>query len=289
MTPISSLLCVTGLPRAGSTLLCQLLDMHPDIHSEGHSSPLLHCLTELRYQISDDPFLLSQLDINFERSYARLKSAYRGFMHGWFAEATQPWLVDKNRDWLNQLDLLLTLNPSARLIVCVRDLGQVIGSIEAQHQQTVLLDFPNHLANLSSYDRTDALLAKEGLVGGPLRSIEAMQDQLSSTQNLVYYMVFEDLIREPDAVMQSIFKWLGVDSIPINTTALPTKPHESDSHYRFKYCHKTHSQISSLRQHHLPPRISEELLRSFNWFYQTFYPAKLKAVSHLQNTKLPRD
>ncbi len=169
MTPSSSLLCVTGLPRAGSTLMCQLLGMHPDIYSEGHSSPLLHCLTELRYQVSDDPFLLSQLDMDFERSYARLQSAYRGFMHGWFAEATQPWLVDKNRDWLNQLDLLLSLNPSARLLVCVRDLGQVIGSIEAQHQQTVLLDFPNHIADLSFYDRTDALLAKKGVVGSPLR------------------------------------------------------------------------------------------------------------------------
>ncbi len=274
MTPSSSLLCVTGLPRAGSTLMCQLLGMHPDIYSEGHSSPLLHCLTELRYQVSDDPFLLSQLDMDFERSYARLQSAYRGFMHGWFAEATQPWLVDKNRDWLNQLDLLLSLNPGARLLVCVRDLGQVIGSIEAQHQQTVLLDFPNHIADLSFYDRTDALLAKKGVVGSPLRSIEAMQDQLPDKQNLVYYVVFEDLMREPDVVMQSIFKWLEIDSIPVNTTALPTKLHESDSYYRFKYRHKTRPQISSPRQHHIPPRISDELLRSFNWFNQTFYPAK---------------
>ncbi|HEY2397319.1 MAG TPA: hypothetical protein VGH81_15260 [Rudaea sp.] len=31
---------VAGLPRSASTLLCQLLAGHPDIHSEGYSSPL---------------------------------------------------------------------------------------------------------------------------------------------------------------------------------------------------------------------------------------------------------
>src|SRR5450432_1863588 len=31
---------VTGLPRAGSTLVCQLLAQHPEIESEGLSSPL---------------------------------------------------------------------------------------------------------------------------------------------------------------------------------------------------------------------------------------------------------
>jgi sulfotransferase len=31
---------VTGLPRAGSALMCQLLGQHPEIYSIGHSSPL---------------------------------------------------------------------------------------------------------------------------------------------------------------------------------------------------------------------------------------------------------
>ncbi|MBW4548386.1 MAG: sulfotransferase, partial [Symplocastrum torsivum CPER-KK1] len=39
---------VTGLPRAGSTLLCQLLDHHPEIDHSGHSSPLCQTLNGLR-------------------------------------------------------------------------------------------------------------------------------------------------------------------------------------------------------------------------------------------------
>jgi hypothetical protein len=49
---------VTGLPRAGSTLLCQLLAQHPEIHCEGHSSPLCNTLLGIRRMVSDDTFFL---------------------------------------------------------------------------------------------------------------------------------------------------------------------------------------------------------------------------------------
>ena len=61
---------VAGLPRSGSTLLCQLLAEHPDIHCEGHSSPLCNSLLATRRFISDDQFMLSQLDVQFDDTYA---------------------------------------------------------------------------------------------------------------------------------------------------------------------------------------------------------------------------
>ena len=43
---------VTGLPRAGSTLVCQLLAQHPEIESEGLSSPLCNLVLGVRRMIS---------------------------------------------------------------------------------------------------------------------------------------------------------------------------------------------------------------------------------------------
>ena len=73
---------VSGLPRAGSTLLCQLLGEHPEIHCEGHSSPLCNSLLATRRFIRDDQFFLSQLDIQFNTTYDHLRSAMRGFLQG---------------------------------------------------------------------------------------------------------------------------------------------------------------------------------------------------------------
>jgi sulfotransferase len=62
---------VAGLPRAGSTLLCQLLAEHPQIYSEGNSLPLCSILLRRCRGISDNDFFLSQLDTNFDRAYGR--------------------------------------------------------------------------------------------------------------------------------------------------------------------------------------------------------------------------
>lgn len=272
MNPNKQLLCVTGLPRAGSTVLCQLLGMHPGIYSTGHSSPLLPTLGQLRHNLSDNTFLLAQLDVDFQQAYGRLLPAFRGFMQGWFAETDKPMVADKNRGWLNQLDLATLLDPQCRMLVCVRELGQVIGSIEAQHQKTLLLDFPDHLASHSRYARANKLMGESGVVGEPLQAIAAMQDMPADLQQRVYYVVFEHLLQDPVAVMRDIFQWMGVEPLRIDPQQLPVKPHESDSHYRYKYRHATHASNKPVARHSIPSRIEQELRKNAGWFYQTFYP-----------------
>jgi len=266
------LIYVTGLPRAGSTFLCQLLGHHPEIYSPGYSSPLCPSLNGLRHQLSDNEFLLSQLDVDFERVYQRLLNAFRGFINGWFAESDSVWVVDKNRGWLNQLEMVSHLDPDCRMLVCVRELGQIYGSVEAQHQKTLLLDFPDHLANLSRYARADKLFGNEGVIGTPLKSIENLQDIDNRLQSRLYYVVFEHLMAEPVLVMREIYQWLNLPEAAFDPQLLEVKAHESDSYYRFKYQHKTYSSCQPPARHSIPQRIETELKKNFAWFYQTFYP-----------------
>ncbi len=276
MHPFPRILYVTGLPRSGSTLLCQLLGLHPDLYSTGHSSPLCQILMQLRHQWSDNEFLLAQLDVDFERSYGRLLNAWQGFIAGWFAETNQPWVVDKNRGWLAQIETVQTFDPEFRMLVCVRELGQILGSIEAQHAKTRLLDFPDHLANLSRYARADKLMGLDGVVGAPLKALESLQDVPESLQQHLYYVVFEHLMREPVAVMQDIHRWLGLPPSPFDPNDLPVHPHESDSHYRYKYPHRTFARIQPPAPHPVSARIAQELYKNFHGFYQAFYPGLLQ-------------
>lgn len=267
-----SVIYVTGLPRSGSTLLCQLLGLHPDIYSTGHSSPLQSILQKLRHQLSDNEFLLAQLDSDFELGYQRLLNVNRSIMNGWFAETDKNHVVDKNRGWLMNIDLVKMLDPDFRMLVCVREPAQIYGSIEAQHQKTLLLDFPDHLASLSRYARADKLFGAEGVIGAPLKAVEALQDTPTEWQQRLFYVVFEHLMQEPEVVMQEIWQWLGLPAASFNPQQLPVKAHESDSHYRFKYLHNTRTTISPPRRHNIPPRIEAEIKRQFNDFYQLLYP-----------------
>ena len=263
---------VAGLPRSGSTLLCQLLGEHPLIDAHIHSSPLFNCLTTLRERVSDNEFFLSQLDPNFDQAYQRLDRAFRGFVNGWFSDSDYDWVVDKNRGWLSQVDLVKLLDPRSKILVCVRELGQVYGSIEAQHQNTLWLDFPDNLAQLSPFDRADRLFGSSGVVGNALNALKSVQDLPSATQTDLFYVVFEHLMLEPVSVMDTVYQWLGLPAHTINPDALSVRPHESDSYYRFKYRHQTHPKISPPTRHPIPARMEQELRKNFAWYYQVFYP-----------------
>jgi sulfotransferase len=270
-----NIIYVAGLPRSGSTLLCQLLGHHPDIYSIGHSSPLNHVIEKVRDTLSDDHFLLSQLDINFTLIHERMLNAYRGFINGWFAETERKYVVDKNRAWLNTIEILNLIDPNFKMIVCLRDLVEVYGSIEAQHRKTLLLNFPDHMTPHSIYARADLLFKNDGLIGRVLKSIENLQDITHTHLNhKICYVAFESLVEKPLATMQTIYQWLSLPDISFDPQHLQVKQHESDSYYRFKYLHSTFSRIKPSAPHKVPPRIKAEILKNFDWYYQHFYPEK---------------
>ena len=275
MTP--NFIGVTGLPRAGSTLLCQMLAMHPELHCEGNSSPLCNTLLTMRRMLSDDQFFLSQLDTSFESSYAKLTSAMQGFLRGWCQDADgktegKKGVVDKNRAWLHAIELLVKLAPEAKLIVCIRELGQIYGSIEAQHQKTILVDFIDHLADYDRMGRADMLFAKDKAIGAPMISLHSVQDLPEDIQKRLYFIRFEDLMAQPAACMSHIYAWLGLSPFVINPEQLERSVQESDSHYHMKYLHKQHTRISQPKKHDIPPRIQAQIKNTCAWYYKLYYP-----------------
>ena len=264
---------VAGLPRAGSTLLCQLLAEHPDIHCEGHSSPLCNSLLATRRGISDDQFMLSQLDVQFDASYGHLKSAMQGFLHGWHAGCNKPVVADKNRAWLHCVELVLQLDPDAKFLVSIRELGQIYGSIEAQHQKTILLDFIDHLADFDRLGRADQLFAKDKAIGAPLSSIQSVQDLPQAVKDRIFFVRFEDLMASPAETMAAVYKWLGVSAHKIDPKKLTVRPHESDSHFRHKYLHRQQAKIAPPKVHEIPVRVQELIKKACGWYYEWFYPA----------------
>jgi sulfotransferase len=269
---IPNFIGVTGLPRAGSTLLCQMLAQHPEIHCEGHSSPLCNALLGIRRMVSDDQFFLSQLDNSFETSYAHLTSAMQGFLRGWHHDCKKKAVVDKNRAWLHAIELLLQIAPEAKLVVCIRELGQIYGSIEAQHQRTILVDFIDHLADFDRFGRADMLFAKDKAIGSPLISLSAVQDLPAEVQKRLYFLRFEDLMEKPAACMSHLYAWLGLSPFEINPEKLEIGIQESDSHYHMKYLHKQSERIVKPRKHDIPPRIQAQIENACAWYYDFYYP-----------------
>ncbi|HEY9658702.1 MAG TPA: sulfotransferase [Allocoleopsis sp.] len=259
-----SLICVTGLPHAGSTVLCQLLGQHAQLYSPGSPSPLCPMLLELRQSLSANPILQSQINqsqINLDSAtvHRRLLAAFQGWINGWFAEVEQEWVIDPHGDWLRHLELLQLLDPNCRVLVCVRELGQIWGAIESQHQKTLLFDLPDQLAKLTPIERADRLFAREGEIGKSIRSLEAVQDRSAALQSRLYYVVYEHLMSDPKDAIQGIYEWLELPLAKPDLQLLDSAPLELHPPYP------------------VPPRITASLQQNFRWFYEMFYPGVLEA------------
>lgn len=244
---------VAGLPRAGSTLLCRMLAMHPEIHCEHQGSPVGKLLGG-RHVAGDDPFMHSR-DDDFDIAYGHLQSAMEEFMCGWHHSAgDKKAVVDKNLAWLLCLELLLFLVPDAKLIVCLRELGQIHGSIEALHPRTM----PS--------DSIEDLFAKDKGVGAPLVALHVIPDLPKAVQDRVYFLRFEDMMEKPAACLSDLFAWLDLPPFDIDLESLATHSHESGSHCRQS------TRLATPAQHAIPLHIQAQIQNAYAWYYELYYP-----------------
>jgi len=168
--------------------------------------------------------------------------------------------------------MLLHLDPEARVLVPIRDLGQIYGSIESQHQKSILLDFPDHLADYDRFGRADRLFAADKAIGAPLSSIRAVEDFSPEVKQRLYFVKFEDLMTRPVEVVSSVYAWLGLADHRVDPSRLTVHAHESDSHYRFKFQHRQQASLSPPAGHEIPARIQAQIQKACGWYYEWFYP-----------------
>ena len=266
---------VTGLPRSGSTLLCQLLAQHPDIESDGMTSPLFGMLEGLRQHLAHNDSFLSRLDGEFDLNYSRAGNVYRGILSGWLdGHHSRPFVVDKSRGWLRSIELLSHLDPNFKMVVCIRELGQLLGSVEAAHRKTILLGYRDGMSHHSGDVRATQVFKENGVIGSPLKALLDYRNEIKdpAITSRVYFVAYEALISQPIETMHSIYRFIEAEPCEIDPENLIVFPRESDSHYGMKWPHVTHAKIMPIRQREVPQEIQETLVNRYSWYYRDYYP-----------------
>ena len=278
---MNELVFFSGLPRSGSTLICNLLGEHEDI-SVTSSSPLNQIVQNMKRMWSDDPFLLSQLDNNFDIVYKKLEDSTRAFIETYSENGTKI-TIDKNRGWLTNVEFVRSLYPNFKMIVCLRDPRQIFASVEKAHKKTSLLDFPDHMDANDVNNRANILFDNNGIIGSCLKAVNNLQDIPNIMPHLFFFR-YEDFLQKPQETMDSLFKWLGLETKKIDFNNMKQYTFESDSYYRMKFCHKIKTKLENpktLETTPISPRILDEIFRRYEWFYKTYYP-ELVSVTQSQ-------
>jgi len=198
---------ISGLPRSGSTLLSALLGQNPRINAN-ITSPVLRMYQALLPLMSGKSAIGSQFDD--EQRLLVLRGVFEGYHKG-AAEIA----FDTNRGWTSQLPLLAQIYPEAKVICCVKDVSEILNSLEAAiqrhptHYPTLLESEGKHLN--TQYIRVAAYMNfNHGMVGFAWAGLrEAWFGPCASRLVLVQY---DRLVEDPQGTLDRIYRCIDQDA-----------------------------------------------------------------------------
>ena len=199
---------ISGLPRAGSTLLAALLRQNPRF-SAGMSSPVYNLfrlmLAETSARAEGSVFIDNDVR---KRVLVGLFDAY------YHETAPETVIFDTNRGWTTKLPALVELFPAAKVICCVRHVSWVIDSVESLVRRNAfeLSGIFNYDSSGTVYSRVEGIASAAGMVGFSLNALrEAVYGPQADRLLLVRY---ESLVANPLGVLAAIYGFIGEELHP---------------------------------------------------------------------------
>lgn len=224
---------ICGLPRAGSTLLCNILNQNPTIWASS-TSVVPHVMTAMVNQYSNSPEVKSLLINNRYNTELRITTSIKGMIEGWYTYQPNQIIFDKARVWNNYSLLLKNLYPSSLILCMVRDPRNVFASIEKQHKKNPMFDIALEPAHKTVYARADEMLSPNGLIGNCILGVEDLLTRLPSNLLIIRY---EELSEDPENVVLNIYHRLNIMPYKHNYSNIENTSEDVDALYLNKYEH----------------------------------------------------
>ena len=252
---------ISGLPRAGSTLLSAILRQNPRF-SAGVTSPVSSLIASILPRMGGTSEFAPFFD----------DAARRRMLRGVFQAYHDPSpavgvVFDTNRTWTARAALLRDLYPDARIICLVREVGWIIDSLERILRRNPLhasrtLNLP---PDSTVYARADALMnAETGLVGLAWSSLrEAWFGEHAGALIVIQY---ERFARDPRGTIDRLYKELGEAPFAHDFETVVYDAPDYDAALGLPGLHQVRPKVAyAARAPCIPPEIFETLAQSNFW------------------------
>jgi len=262
---MKSLNAICGLPRSGSTLLCNVLAQHPEIFCSS-TSPLPGSVASLIGAMSGFEEMKGMLIADKEGAEKRLERAVQGLIEGWYHDQ-ESHVFDKGRGWAYNLRALKYVKPSAFAIVMVRDPRSVLASLYMADDKMPLLDTAGNSLEKTMFNRAEIHMAANGLIG---TSILGVEDLLRRDEKSAVFIRYEDFVRWPQKSLDAIMERLELDPFEFDLKNIKNQSQDVDGLYLNKYPHEGSGEITTDKIGHwatvLDPDLAD-LVRGMYPFY----------------------
>ncbi|MEA5518586.1 MAG: sulfotransferase [Limnoraphis robusta] len=270
---------ISGLPRAGSTVLAAILRQNPRFHA-GMTSPVGGLVNRMLDAMSEE----NEFSVFLSQDQRRdlILSIFSAYYQQQLAE--KKVVFDTNRLWCSKLPLICQLFPEAKVICCVRNVAWVMDSLERLVRRNafeISRMFRNRAEISTVYSRTEALSQGNRLVGFAYNALkEAFYSEQAERLLLVDY---EFLAISPEETLSLIYQFLGEEPFDHDLESIEYEEPEFDRRLRTEGLHTVRSRVEfKARRSILPPDLFERFSQLSFWKDTTHSAAK---VIHFKTSK----
>jgi sulfotransferase len=215
---------------------------------------------------------------------AEMKKAFLAFsragLNAYYQALTnKPYVMDKSRGWGVHYDLLtLILGEEPKIICMVRDLRQILASMEKKFRENP--DKSRPIENHANMSGNTTLKRAMGALQSP--PVGLALDRLAEIHQRgwnkgILFVRYEDLTAKPVQVMDTVYKYLGVPSFQHDFDNIVQVTQEDDQVYGTPGLHDIRPKVQRLSDDYaaILGRDAVRLVQNnFAWYFSLFgYPA----------------
>ena len=257
---------LSGLPRACSTLLCNLLAQNPEVHATATSQ--LHEIGYIARKVfqtaevkSMDPKVAEIMYLDYVKG---------GCSHAFDSVTDRPIVVDKCRSWIGHLDQTFKVWPNAKIIVPVRDIRGIISSMEKKRQK--------HPSPFDGFEEVNPAAfttiekrAQGWLASAPVGiAVERLHEAAKRFKDKLHFVHAEDLTLDPENTIKKVWDYLGMEfgGHDFNNVEQYTQEHEMGWPYGDHIIRSSVTPLEPDWNEVLGKGLSDALNQKFHWINQ---------------------
>lgn len=261
----------SSLPRAGSTLLQNVMGQNPDFYVTP-TSGVLELLYASRSNFTNSPEFKAQDQELMKKGFiSYCNSGLQGFFNG---VTDKPYVLDKSRGWGVHYNFLNEFYPNPKIICMVRDLRSIYSSMEKNYRKNQLLDsgIVNHsqMKGTSTEKRVDIWASSQPVGLAIERLSQIIREGINKK---MLFIRFEDFCDDPKTEMFKIYNYLEVPQYKHDFSNVEQITKEDDSVYGIYGDHKIKSEILPPKEDYieiLGPNTCNNIKNSYKLFYDYF-------------------
>lgn len=235
---------IAGLPRSGSTLLCNILSQNPKFHATS-SSGVLDLVVGIRNSWNN----ISEFK-SHPNDQAKL-DVMRGVFHSFYESMAKPIIFDKTRGSPSHVGLLENLfGRPIKILATVRDIRDVVASFEKIWERDSKItqltqERDNPIKFQTMQGRVETWLQPNQPVGN---AYQRLKDCIKRGYGDRLHLIdFDDLTSEPEATMRKVYEFLGEVYFEHDFDNIVQITKEDDTIYGFKDLHTIRSKVELMK------------------------------------------